>query len=71
MARGRRAGSLKDQIAKILSVGKGAMAVRDITARVLKSGYKTRNKTLAKSVGIALTQMPDVVKIGRGVFRRK
>lgn len=67
----RRAGSLKDQIASVLAGRRSALAVKDITAAVLASGYKTKNKTLAKSVGIALTQMPDVVKIGRGIFRRK
>ena len=67
----RRVGSLKDQIASVFSGRKSAMAVKDVTAAVLASGYKTKNKTLSKSVGIALTQMPEMVKIGRGLFRRK
>jgi len=45
------------------------MAVKDITKGVVRSGYKTKNKTLAKSVGIALTEMPTVEKVGRGQFR--
>ena len=69
--RGPRAGSLKEFIVKVLSGRKGAMAVKDISAGVLKAGYTTRNKTLAKSVGIALTQMPQIVKVGRGLFKMK
>lgn len=63
-----RAGSLKDHIASVLAGGQ-VMAVRDITDGVVKSGYKSKNKTLAKSVGIALTEMPGVTKVGRGQFR--
>jgi hypothetical protein len=66
---GPRPGSLKEYIVKVLSAAGGAMAVKDITAGVLKAGFKTRNKTLAKSVGIALTDTPGVVKVGRGRFR--
>jgi len=69
-AGGYRAGSLKDCIADVLSGG-GVMAVRDITDGVLKAGYKTKNKTLAKSVGIALTEMKNVTKVGRGRFKAK
>ena len=68
---GRRAGSLKEYIIKVLKGGGGAMAVKDITGGVRRAGYPTKNKTLAKSVGIALTQMPDVRKVGRGKFRAK
>jgi hypothetical protein len=68
---GRRPGSLKEFIARVLSSGGGSMAVKDITDGVRRAGYETRNKTLAKSVGIALTQMPEVQKIGRGLFQLK
>ena len=67
----RRSGSLKEYIGRVLSAKSGPMAVKDITAAVMKAGYPTRNKTLAKSVGIALTQMPEVRKVGRGPFRMK
>ena len=66
---GSRRGSLKHFIERVLSAGKGPMAVKDTTAAVLKAGFKTKNKTLAKSVGIALSQMPNVVKVSRGQFR--
>jgi hypothetical protein len=64
-----RRGSLKEYIQRVLSSSSGAMAVKDVTAGVMKAGFKSKNKTLAKSVGIALTQMPKVSKVGRGLFR--
>jgi len=72
-ARGRaagryRAGSLKDYILRVLSGGQ-TMAVKDITESVTRAGYQSRNKTLAKSVGIALAQMPELTKVGRGRYR--
>lgn len=63
-----RSGSLKEYIHGVLSSG-GTMSVKDITDGVLRAGYPTKNKTLAKSVGIALTEMPGVTKVGRGQFR--
>lgn len=65
--RGGAGGSLKDFIERVMA-GKGTMRVRDVTDAVLAAGYPTQNKTLAKSVGIALTQMPNVKKKGRGEF---
>lgn len=47
------------------------MAVKDVTAAVVRAGYQTRNRTLGKSVGIALAQMPNVTKLGRGTFKLK
>ncbi len=63
-----RPGSLKAHIADVLRGG-GEMAVKDITAGVVRGGYKSKNKTLSKSVGIALTEMQGVNKTGRGRFR--
>ncbi len=68
---GLRAGSLKDVIFRVLSDNGGIMAVGDVANGVVKAGYKTRNQTLAKSVGIALTQIPGVVKVSRGRFKVK
>ena len=75
-ARGRRRGttrpgSLKSYIQRVLQGRSGAMAVKDVTAGVLRAGFKTKNKTLAKSVGIALGQMPAIRKVSRGMFRLK
>lgn len=69
--RGPRKGSLKEYIGKVLKRHGRVMAVKDITSGVLKAGYKSKNKTLAKSVGIALTEMHNVAKVGRGRFRMK
>jgi hypothetical protein len=66
--RGPRSGSLKEHIANVLSAAGGVMSVKDITDAVIASGYKSKNKTLGKSVGIALTQMPNVKKVSRGKF---
>jgi hypothetical protein len=68
--RGPRPGSLKSYVLDVLT-GSGVMAVKDITAGVLAAGYKTKNRTLAKSVGIALTELKNVAKVGRGRFRLK
>ncbi len=67
---GPREGSLKDFICRVLKSG-GVMSVKDITEGVLKAGYQTKNRTLAKSVGIALTEMPSAQKVARGKFRLK
>jgi hypothetical protein len=66
---GPRQGSLKDHIARVLGARRGPMAVKDITAAVRKAGYPTRNKTLDKSVGNALGEMRQVVKVARGQYR--
>lgn len=66
--RGFRAGSLKDYLHKALS-GRGPMAVKDITQAVIEQGLKSKNKTLAKSVGIALSAMAGVQKVSRGLFQ--
>jgi uncharacterized C2H2 Zn-finger protein len=66
---GMRKGSLKDYVGRVLQARGGAMAVKDVTTAVRRAGFKTKNKTLAKSIGIALSQMPKVKKVSRGVFR--
>ena len=63
-----RAGSLKQFITRVMPSGR-AMAVKDVTTGIKKAGYKTKNKTLAKSVGVALAEMPNVQRIGRGQFK--
>lgn len=67
---GVRSGSLKDYIQRVLSAGT-PMSVKDVTSGVTKAGFKTKNKTLATSVGIALANMPSVARVSRGVFKLK
>jgi hypothetical protein len=66
---GPRQGSLKDHIARVLGARRGPMSVKDITGAVRAAGYRTKNKTLDKSVGNALGKMRQVVKVARGQYR--
>lgn len=66
---GRRQGSLKDFIVRVLQGRVRPLRVMDITAGVRKAGYTTKNRTLDKSVGNALAAMPQVVKVARGQYR--
>ena len=70
-AAGGRPGSLKDHITRVLESTGQPMRVAEITDSVLASGFQTKNQTLAKSVGVALTQMSNVKKVSRGVFGLK
>jgi len=66
---GARQGSLKDHIARVLGARSGPMAVKDVAAAVLKAGYKSRDKTLAHTVGKLLAAMPNTVRVERGQYR--
>ena len=66
---GYRPGSLKAHIQQVLQTHGGAMAAKDVTAAVCKAGFKSKDKALARSVGVALRGMRDVKKVGRGTFR--
>lgn len=69
---GRKGGaSLKMCVENVLRRTGKPMSVKDITSGVVKVGYKTSNKTLDKSVGIALAAMPNVARVSRGIFRLK
>jgi hypothetical protein len=64
-----RSGSLKEFIERILRVHRGRMAVKDVTAAVLTSGYKSRHKTLRHSVHKLLAAMPHIIQVARGQYR--
>jgi hypothetical protein len=66
-----RGGSLRSYIDQVLRSRGAPMRVSEITDAVLRAGYNTRNKTLAKSVGICLAGMPNVTKVERGLFQAK
>ncbi len=66
-----RPGSLKTYVERVLRARGRSMAVKDVTDAVLRAGFKSTNKTLAKSVGIALSQMRNVRKVSRGLFSLK
>jgi len=67
--RGVRKGSLPDFIGRVLRQTKEAVSPRDIAARVLKAGYKSKSKNLTNMVSNALAGLPGVSKLGRGLYR--
>lgn len=66
-----RGGSLKEHVTRVLTSASKPMEVKDIADQVVKSGFKTKNKTLAKSVGIVLAGMKNATRVRRGVFQIK
>jgi len=66
---GVRKGSLKEFVQRVLRTHRGPKSVKDITAAVRAAGYRTKNKTLDKSVQTALMSMPGVVRVARGLYR--
>ncbi len=62
-------GSLKEFIQRVLRADGGPMQVSDIARAVLDAGFRTRDKSLAHSVGAALRHMPGVKKVGCSVYR--
>ena len=66
---GKRAGSLKDTIVRVLRQRAKALSPKEIAAGVMKSGYRTSTKNLTKAVSNTLPEMNNVKKIGRGLYR--
>ena len=66
-----RTGTLPAYIRQVMPSHRGPIAVKDVTAAVLKAGYKSRDKALPKTVGKYLAAMPGVRKVGHGVYRAK
>jgi len=66
---GARAGSLKENIVKILrQAGKG-LTVQEIASSVKASGYSTKSSNLSKAVSNAIPGLKLVRRVGRGVYR--
>lgn len=63
-----RTGSLKDYVHRVLSKSPTPLPVSEIAAAVVRSGFKSKNKTLSTTVGIALADMPGVRRVERGVY---
>lgn len=63
-----RTGSLKAYIQRVLSDSGSPMPVAEVTDAVVRAGFKSKNKTLGTSVGIALAEMPTVRRVRRGVY---
>ena len=66
--RGLRAGSLPDFVIKTLSATGRPMSPADIASEVVKAGYKTKSKDLAKAVSNALPNLRRIKKTGRGMY---
>ena len=64
-----RAGSLKTYIVKVLGQRSTAMSPKDIAARIVKAGYKSKAKDLTKAVSNTLPQLKQVKKVGFGKYK--
>ena len=64
-----RVGSLKTYIVKVLGQRSAAMSPKDIAARIVKAGYKSKAKDLTKAVSNTLPQLKQVKKVGFGKYR--
>jgi hypothetical protein len=64
-----REGSLKTYIVKVLGQRSTAMSPKDIAARIVKAGYKSKAKDLTKAVSNTLPQLKQVKKVGFGKYR--
>ena len=69
--KGRRSGSLKDHIARVLRGRSKGLSVKNIVAAVIKAGYESKDKNLDHAVGKALADMENITRIERGVYRLK
>ena len=64
-----REGSLKTYIVKVLGQRSTAMSPKDIAARIVKAGYRSKAKDLTKAVSNTLPQLKQVKKVGFGKYR--
>lgn len=70
--RGRRPGrpgSLKQMIIQVLRQKGSAHTPTEIADSVVKAGYRTSSENLVKSVSNTLPLLPEVRKVGRGLYQ--
>ncbi len=70
--RGRRPGrpgSLKQMIVQVLRQKSSPHTPQEIANSVVKAGYKTSSENLTKSVSNTLPLLPEVKKVGRGLYQ--
>lgn len=63
--------SLKDHLGKALMASSKPIGVKDLTAKVVRGGYKTKSKNLPNQVSMALSQMVksrQAKKVSRGLY---
>lgn len=68
-ASGARAGSLKDYIVRVLHQTTRPMSPRDIGTGVIKAGFKTKARDIAKAVSNTLPQLKGIKKMGFGMYQ--
>lgn len=64
-----RAGSLKENIVKVLRQSGKGMTIQQIATSVKASGYSTKSADLSKAVSNALPDLKTVRRVSRGVYR--
>lgn len=64
-----RPGSLKQMIIKVLRQRSQPHSPQEIADGVVKAGYKTSSHNLTKSVSNTLPLLPEVKKVGRGLYQ--
>lgn len=64
-----RPGSLKQMIVQVLRQRGSPHSPTQIAESVVKAGYKTSSENLVKSVSNTLPQLPEVRKVGRGLYQ--
>ena len=66
-----REGSLKNYIVKVLERQSTPATPKEIAAKVLRSGYKSKAKDLTKAVSNALPELKKIKKVGFGKYSLK
>jgi hypothetical protein len=67
-AKGHRDGSLKSFIVNVLGRQSSPATPKEIAAKVVKAGYKSRAQDLTKAVSNALPELKEIKKIGFGKY---
>lgn len=64
-------GTLASRILAVLREKKTEMSLEEIAKAVLESGYQTQSKNFRQLVLITITNIPEVERVGRGLYRAK
>lgn len=67
--RGVRSGSLTDVVGKVLAASSSAIGPKEIAARVVKMGYRSRAADLTKAVSNALPKIKGLKRVGFGLYQ--
>lgn len=67
--RGVRTGSLTDVVGKVLTASSKAIGPKEIAARVVKLGYRSKAVDLTKAVSNALPKIKGLKRVGFGLYQ--